>query len=340
MTQASLKVRFAGPLVTFQDGGRPGQMRFGVSASGPMDRLAATAANVALGNAPGATLIEVSMGGLVLECTEGALSVAVTGGDFTVEHGGVAVPCWSILALEQGDSLSIRPGKSGSWAYLALAGEVAAESWLDSSATHSTSGFGGGALSAGQVIEVDEARLREDRHGAIARPDFLSEDRQMRVVLGPQDRHFTAAALAAFRSEPFALTNAFDRMGVRLSGPELPSAGALSIPSEPITRGAVQVAGDGVPTVLLADHQTTGGYPKIATVIGDDIGRLSQLRAGDKLRFAPVEAAQAVRIARETAEARAAYLAAIAVPKGTLAQRLMRANLISGAISGEEAVPD
>ena len=305
MTQASLKVRFAGPLVTFQDGGRPGQMRFGVSASGPMDRLAATAANVALGNAPGATLIEVSMGGLVLECTEGALSVAVTGGDFTVEHGSAAVPCWSILALEQGDSLSIRPGKSGSWAYLALAGEVAAESWLGSSATHSTSGFGGGALSAGQVIEVDEARLREDRHGAIARPDFLPEDRQMRVVLGPQDRHFTAAALAAFRSEPFALTNAFDRMGVRLSGPELP-----------------------------------GGYPKIAPVIGDDIGRLSQLRAGDKLRFAPVEAAQAVRIARETAEARAAYLAAIAVPKGTLSQRLMRANLISGAISGEEAVPD
>ena len=86
MTQASLKVRFAGPLVTFQDGGRPGQMRFGVSASGPMDRLAATAANVALGNAPGATLIEVSMGGLVLECTEGALSVAVTGGDFTLDE--------------------------------------------------------------------------------------------------------------------------------------------------------------------------------------------------------------------------------------------------------------
>ncbi|WP_323765346.1 biotin-dependent carboxyltransferase family protein [Marinovum sp.] len=339
MSRARLTVRFAGPLVTYQDGGRVGQMRFGVAASGPMDRLSAQAANVALGNAPGATLIEISMGGLMLDCTEGALSVAVTGGDFAVTCGGTTHGSWTILALEAGETLAIRPGKRGSWAYLALAGRVEADSWLGSVATHSTSGFGGGALSSGQQIVVEEAGLRPERHGAIARPEFLPDDRRMRVVLGPQDRHFAPEALAAFRSEPYALTNAFDRMGLRLEGPELPLAGALSIPSEPITRGAVQVAGDGVPTVLLADHQTTGGYPKIATVIADDIARLSQLRAGDRIRFAPVSPVDAVQIARQTARARAAYLQAIAKPKGTLLQRLMRANLISGAVTGGEGGP-
>lgn len=336
MTDAALRVNFAGPLVTFQDGGRHGQMRFGVSASGPMDRLSASAANVALGNMPEATLIEISMGGLVLECTSGALSVAVAGGDFSVERSGETLSGWSVFALEQGDKLSVRPAKSGSWTYLAFAGSVEATTWLGSASTHSTSGFGGGQLTTGQDIKVSNARIHEDRHGSIERPSFLPETEEIRVVLGPQDLHFSKAALAAFQSQPFALTSAFDRMGVRLSGPELSLNGALSIPSEAITRGSIQVAGDGVPTVLLADHQTTGGYPKIATVISGDIDRISQMRAGNPVRFVPVSPQEAIQITRKTAMHTDTYLAAVSEPKGTLAQRLMRTNLISGAIADDE----
>lgn len=170
MSEARLTLRFAGPLVTLQDGGRPGQMRFGVARSGPMDRLAAAAANVALGNDPGAPLIEVSMGGLELDCRAGPLSVAVAGGDFSVLHNGTAVAGWGVLGLAPGDRLTIRPGARGSWAYLALAGTPVATSWLGSLATHAPSGFGGGALGTGQQIELAGAELRAARHGAIAPP--------------------------------------------------------------------------------------------------------------------------------------------------------------------------
>ena len=100
----------------------------------------------------------------------------------------------------------------------------------------------------------------------------------MRVVLGPQDQHFTTDAKRLFLSAEFALTDAYDRMGVRLQGPALTIYGSLSMPSEPVLKGSVQVAGDGVPTVLLADHQTTGGYPKIATVLACDLDEFVQLR--------------------------------------------------------------
>ncbi len=336
MIDATLRIGFAGPLVTYQDAGRPGHMRFGVSASGPMDRLSHATANAALGNPDDATTVEISMGGLSLECTSGILSLAITGADFTVERAGEKSGAWNVFSLEQGEKLTIRGGKAGSWAYLAFAGSVEAPEWLGKSATHSTSGFGGGQLVAGEEIHVSDARLREDRHGAIERPSFLGADNTVRVVMGPQDRYFTDIAIREFQSAPFTLTSAFDRMGVRLSGPKLDLASALSIPSEPISRGAIQVAGDGVPTILLADHQTTGGYPKIATVVSVDIGKLSQLRAGDQVKFVPIAAHEAIQIVRETADSRENYLATISEPKGTLEHRLMANNLISGAVSGDE----
>ncbi len=330
MSDAEFRVQFAGPLVSFQDAGRRGHMRFGVPASGPMDRLAYRAALAALGATADATVIEVSMGGLQLECVSGRLSLALAGGDFQIEIGGTKLSGWVVFEIEAGQRLSIRPGKQGSWAYLAFAGDLQAERWLGHAATHSTSGFGGGQLQTGQRLRVENAQLREDRHGQIALPELRNMADPMRVVMGPQDRCFTDAILSSYRQEEFRLTDAYDRMGVRLSGPELTLSEALSIPSEPITRGSVQVSGDGVATVLLADHQTTGGYPKIATILGCDTDRLTQLRAGDALRFQPVSAEEAVAISRAYAAALDAYLAEIGEPKGTLAQRLMRENLISG----------
>jgi allophanate hydrolase len=121
-------------------------------------------------------------------------------------------------------------------------------------------------------------------------------------------------------------------MGMRLKGPELPLVGALSIPSEPVVRGSVQVSGDGVPTVLLADHQTTGGYPKIATIISPDTDWLAQHRAGQQVRFMDITSAQAVAEVRSYAAQKAMYLDQISVPRGSLEQRLMRENLIHGCL--------
>jgi biotin-dependent carboxylase-like uncharacterized protein len=318
---ARLRVEFAGPYVSFQDAGRPGNLRFGVPRSGPMDRLAHAAANVAVGNEADGTAIEVSMGGLVVECVEGAVTMAVTGGGF--------LDSWNAITLHAGDRLAVQAGAWGSWAYVAVLGDFVVPRWLGHTATHSMSGFGGGTLLAGHEIDVANARTDRAREGEIPFPEFARSARQVRVVMGPQDQHFKPQAITAFCETTYALTNAYDRMGVRLSGATLPLQGALSIPSEPILRGSVQVGGDEIPTVLLADHQTTGGYPKIATVISADMDGLSQLRSGDNIEFEPVTPAEAVTIARRRAVEVRGYLDEISKPGRTLAHRLMQENLIS-----------
>ena len=331
MADATFSVSFAGPLVTVQDAGRPGNMRYGVSASGPMDRLAYDAANAALGNPPGSTAIEISLGGLMLQCKEGAITLAITGGDFVVEHGAQKTGPWTVLTISKGERLAIRAGKAESWAYLAFAGSVGSKDWLGSQATHSTSGFGGGALQAGQSLVISDAAIRDDRLGEIVQPDFTPEG-PIRVVTGPQDHHFSEGAVERLFSDAYQVTDAYDRMGMRLNGPFLELDGALSIPSEPIVRGSIQVSGDGVPTVLLADHQTTGGYPKIATVISYDTDRLAQFRAGQSLRFTSISSQQAVDDVRTFMTQKIQYLEQISVPRGSLAQRLMRENLIHGCV--------
>jgi allophanate hydrolase len=190
----------------------------------------------------------------------------------------------------------------------------------------------------GSTIRISETQIRDDRHGGIKQPTFITTNDAVRVVRGPQDRFFSDTAIKSFFSAQYALTDSFDRMGVRLSGPKLEIDSALSIPSEPITRGSVQVAGDGIPTVLLADHQTTGGYPKMATVISNDVDKVSQMRANDRMRFVEILPNDAVQATRKSATDHALYLAEIAEPKGTLDQRLMRENLICGAIAGDPAL--
>lgn len=331
MTEAAFFVSFAGPLVTFQDAGRPGNMRYGVAASGPMDRLAFDAAHAALGNAPDVSVIEISLGGLVLQCTDGAVTVAITGGDFVVQLGGHKTGSWSILTIRKGERLSIGAGKAGSWAYLAFAGVVDAAGWLGSQATHSTSGFGGGALRTGGRIKVSNTSIRDDRLGEILQPNFVSHE-SIRVVTGPQEQYFAKGSVERLVTGAFKVTDAYDRMGMRLSGPRLDLDGALSIPSEPLVRGSIQVSGDGIPTVLLADHQTTGGYPKIATVISCDTDKLAQFRAGQAVRFTSISSEQAIDDVRGYFAQKTKYFEQISVARGSLEARLMRENLNHGCI--------
>lgn len=300
MAEARLRVIHAGPHVAFQDGGRPGLMRFGVTRSGPMDALAHAAANRALGKPGDAVGIEVSLGGLTLECTDGALSLCVAGGGFVVAAGGRPVPSWGVATLHAGDRLVIRPGHWGSWCSLALAGTPRVPLWLGHAATHTMSGRGGGVLKPGAEIVVENARLVPDR--PIPCPVFARPARETAVVPGPQDHQFQAGAVDMLLSAAWRVSSAYDRMGMRLEGPPLPLGDALSIPSEAIVAGSIQVSGDGVPTLLLRDHQTTGGYPKIATVLACDLDRVAQLRPRDTLRLMAVTPAEAIARARRHAD--------------------------------------
>lgn len=321
MAETRLTVAFAGPHVSIQDGGRSGHLRFGVPRSGPMDRPAAAIANAALGNAPDAPLIEVSMGGLSLDCAGSPVSLAVAGGGFIVEAGAERHGSWTILTLSPGERLVIRPGPWGNWTYLAFAGDLQAQHWLGSASTHAISGFGGGRLQIGQRLAVTAPRILAPAPRPIPCPVWARPRHLAHAVTGPQDHHFTAGALEALSTQMFFATAAYDRMGMRLNGPALELTGALSIPSAPILRGSVQVAGNGVATLLMADHQTTGGYPKIATVVDSDTDGLSQLRPGSALRFVPLRPDQAIIRARMARERLDAFLHRIRTGSGTASGR-------------------
>jgi allophanate hydrolase len=329
MSDVEFSISFAGPLVTFQDIGRPGNMRYGVSASGPMDIVSFEAANAVLGNETKQTAIEISLGGLILQCHEGSITLAITGGDFLIEYQGQKISSWTVLTIQKGERLSIRAGKSGSWAYLAFSGKLNVKDWLKSNSTHSTSGFGGGDLKTGQKFTLTDASNQANRIGPILKPSFNTND-LIHAVLGPQDQYFMNTAIEIFSDSIFKVSDNYDRMGMQLTGPKLELKSALSIPSEPVVKGSIQVSGDGIPTILLADHQTTGGYPKIATVISSDINRLVQFRSNQSVEFKLISSNEALQKTRKLLDKKEKYLQKISISKGTLEQRLMSENLIGG----------
>ncbi len=310
MPKAFFKVTRAGPLVTIQDAGRKNMMRFGVPASGPMDRGSFDIANAALGNQSNKPAIEISIGGLTLECIEGAVTIAIAGGGFHVEIDGNVFPSWIVTTIRARSHLTIKSGLWGSWTYLAFAGQMQAKAWLGSLSTHGPSGLGGGKIITGQILEIADAAVHEMREGEIPCPVSARPRNHLNVVLGPQDRFFAPDAIEALFSNTFVLSDSYDRMGVRLVGPAMKPT-ILDMPSEPIVRGSIQVAGDGVATVLLADHQTTGGYPKIATIISDHIDGFVQLRSRQKLAFVSVKAETAIQSLRSKQRMRQQFLEGI-----------------------------
>ncbi|MEP5760586.1 MAG: biotin-dependent carboxyltransferase family protein [Litoreibacter sp.] len=330
MTHATFKLAHAGPFLSLQDRGRFGYMRYGVTPSGPMDRASHAIAHTAA-QAEGA-ILEVSLGGLTLVCTSGETTAAVAGGAFNITLDGAAQSAWSSFTLREGSKLTIRPGPWGSWCYLAFAGRIKAPTWLGSQSTHLDTGLCGLPLSQDHVLHVENARVLPDRNGPIIDPDPLRPDKTTRLVLGPQDRFFTAPSLAKLTQQPFTLTPDYNRMGVRLSGPKLEINAELTMPSEPIARGSLQVPGHGDPICLMADHQTTGGYPKIATVISADMDAFTQRRVGDTFRFKAVSPQEANKAARDRAGLLMRLNTQIQEQRISLEQRLWTENLISGVI--------
>ncbi|MCB5409539.1 biotin-dependent carboxyltransferase family protein [Pseudogemmobacter faecipullorum] len=311
MAEALLAIRFAGPHVTLQDGGRPGWMRYGVPRSGAMDRLALQAANLALGNPARATVIEISRGGLQLSCSAGCVSFALAGGGFHTGLDGKPGAAWQRGQLREGQRLVIRPGLWGSWCYLAFAGEIVQPDWLGSTATHGPSGLGGRRLASGDQLQLRETRIRADLPQDFPCPVFARPRAALQITPGPQERFFAPGALDLLEQGGWQVSPASDRMGIRLQGPELKPL-RLDMPSEPLLRGALQIAGDGVATVLMADHQTTGGYPKLATVLDCELDGFAQCRPGTPLSFRRVTAEAAIALARTRAAIQADWLGALA----------------------------
>ena len=282
----------AGPLTTVQDLGRPGHLRVGIPASGPVDAEAFVLANRLVGNGDGAAALECTLMGPRIEFTD-ARTVAVTGAEMALTLNGAPVPCWESLRVKGGDVLKLGAAKTGVRAYLAIGGGIDTPAVLGSRATYLRGRLGGRALAKGDRLPLGPAtaasvgRVRSER-----RPDYSTEP-EVQVVLGPQDDRFTTRGIAAFLEGPYAMTPQSDRMGARLRGPVIEHARGHDIISDGVPLGGIQVVGDGQPIVLLVDRQSTGGYTKIATVCSFDIGRVGQLKPGQRLRFRRVDPAQA-----------------------------------------------
>ncbi|GJD36868.1 biotin-dependent carboxyltransferase family protein [Methylobacterium aerolatum] len=333
-----LAIEAAGPGVTVQDGGRRGFLRFGITAAGPMDPLMFRTANRAVGNALDATAIEISTGGLTVSAPEDPLGLALVSAGFRASLDGEALPEACALTLEPGRTLAVRAGSTGAWGYLAVAGAIDLPAILGSTATHTRShlgGLDGRGLRAGDRLAVRAPRAGEGAPQRLLAPWLARDPATIRVVPGPQDDYFTPDQIAAFLERPWTVSPRGDRMACFLDGTPLSHARGHDIVSDGVAMGAIQVPGNGLPIVLMADRQSTGGYPKIATVIGPDLGRLAQVQGGTTIRFAAVTVAEAVAARRAEAEALKPDIPREPVLRTEFpAEFLLGLNLVSGVTDG------
>ena len=294
---ASLLVHDPGLFATIQDLGRWGYLRFGVSNSGAMDRVSLQVANMLVGNDPGEAAVEFTAMGGTYEVAADRCRIAVVGGDFPVSIDNEPAAPYTSHTLARGSRLVIGYSRSGMRGYLAVSGGFDLPSALGSLSTHIRFGLGG--LNGKALVPDNRIPLRNTdvSQGADLFLDaslMPGASGPIRVVMGPQDDYFTEDGIETFLSSAYRVTNQSDRMGFRLDGPEIAHAGDFNIVSDGIAAGSVQVPGNRLPIILLADRQTTGGYPKIATVITADMHRLAQMEPGQRIRFesVSVEAAE------------------------------------------------
>ena len=302
-----LHVIKAGMLTTVQDRGRWGWQAQGVPVAGPMDPCSHRLANALAGNEPGAATLEVTLVGPEIEFDDERV-VAVAGAEFELIVDGRPAPPGA-FTVGAGSRLRFGRRRRGTRAYLAIAGGVTVPLVFGSRATHlitAMGGLDGRALKAGDELPLgDPRRARRTLSAWPASPILPLPDHYavIRVLAGPQQGYFVEAALDALQSAPYTIASNSDRMGFRLEGPPLAHARDADIISDATPLGALQVPASGQPILLLADRQTTGGYPKIATTVSADIALAGQLGPGDRISFAvcPLHEAMTALIAQERA---------------------------------------
>ncbi len=298
----SIRVIVPGPLTTIQDAGRFGYQSSGIRPCGVMDRAAYDAAMALLGDC--GAVLEATFLGPTLKFGEAAV-LALTGADMQAKLDGVPVPRYQAIAVQPGQILSMGMALSGCRGYIAVRGGIDVPSVLGSRSTDlkcRLGGLEGRALKAGDLLPVRMIAAAELPAAvrSMSLPDY-PEHAVVRVILGPQAEYFTAEGIAAFLQEEYEVSPDSDRMGMRLDGPAVASLDGTDIVSDGIVFGSVQITSSGKPILLMADHQTAGGYAKLATVLSFDLPRLAQLRPGNTVRFRRLsaEAAQELYTTKE-----------------------------------------
>ncbi len=296
---ARLRIVRAGPLTTIQDRGREGFLVHGISASGPMDSESHRRAGL-LAGADGGAGIEFTRAGLSVRVEAGKTRLGWAGGTFSVALNGAPLPWPGGRKAEAGDVLDITPGPAGNYGYLRFGPRLDLPKVMGSLSTNTRArlgGLDGRALVAGDVLQL--IGVEGEPHGQVPSPKQAGP---IRFVWGIHADRFASSVRERFVSGTFRVTPTMDRMGVRLADEAqvLSGASILSLVSDPILPGDVQILGDGTPIVLMRDHQPTGGYPRIGTIISADLDRFAQMRPGEPVAFAPVSVEHAQRLLRSS----------------------------------------
>lgn len=305
----------AGLFDTIQDTGRIGFQKYGVPQAGAMDSFAFQIGNLLAGNPRNTPSLEMTLLGGTFRFTEPA-TIALTGADLSAKLNGNPVSPWKAYSVNAGDIVVCRAARSGCRAYLAVQGGFNVPKVLSSFSTYTKGklgGFEGNALLSGARLSYATGRSTtgHQRKGMKASPPLVSlshslrpqykEHQVLRVILGPQEEYFTKRGISTFLEETYTVSPQMDRMGLRLQGSEIEWSGKGELLSDSIPFGGIQVPANGQPILLMADRQTTGGYPKIATIITVDLPKVAQLRPNQTVRFESVsmETAQGLYRAEE-----------------------------------------
>ncbi len=297
---SKLVISAIGPASSVQDAGRFGAQRYGLQPSGAMDRLGLASANCLVGNALFAPGVEIGPFGAAFTARQGAVRVALSGASRSADISGRAVAWDTSVTIADGQTLKLGLARGGSFSYLAIEGGIAGEPMFGSLAVNARAGLGSPyprPLQAGDELQVaaasGAAACRIDPPAAVTGP--------IRVVMGPQDDEF-GDGLNLFLQSEWRISATSDRMGYRLEGPVIRHLHGHNIVSDGTVNGSIQIPGNGQPIVLMSDRGTSGGYPKIATVITADFGRFAQIPAGTSFRFKAIGMTEAQAEARKFAE--------------------------------------
>lgn len=297
----TVKILNPGLLSTIQDLGRVGLQKYGVIVGGVMDSLAARIANLLVGNEEGEATIEVTMFGTELEMLEDNI-IAITGGDLKPEIDGESALMWRPILIRKGQVLKFISPLSGSRAYITFSGGLAVPKIMGSKSTHTHAKIGGhkgrklekgDILTCGKITErgkIFMKQLKKMNTQFQWSVDFSalyshSGLNSIRVLKGSEFDYFDKESQGNFFNQPYKLTLNTDRMGYQLEGLKLALSKQFELLSEGVTYGTIQVPSNGQPIILMADRQTTGGYPKIGQVASVDLPRLAQLQPRDEIKF-------------------------------------------------------
>ncbi|WP_199433966.1 biotin-dependent carboxyltransferase family protein [Qaidamihabitans albus] len=279
-----LEVLEAGPLSTVQDLGRSGFAGIGVGMSGAADRSSLRLANRLAGNDEAAAAVEVTLGGFAARALR-PLTVVVTGAPCPVTVGGRGAAPNALVHVPAGAVLRLGTPERGLRSYVAVRGGVTVAPVLGSRATDLLSGLGPEPLCPGTVLPVGPVPARWPSVGFAPVAPLAADELVLTVVPGPRHDWFTERALGTLLAEPYTVTSESNRIGIRLDGPALDRRRDDELPSEGMVAGALQVPPASRPTLFLADHPVTGGYPVIAVVVAADVDKAAQARPGLRLRF-------------------------------------------------------